>query len=108
MARLRPQQLYPSAGQLLGVYTVPSDKQVVLGSLHVCNQSADRGKFRVAIAPEGEDDSPEHYLYYDEPIDGYRAFNVAIGVTLREKDEVRVWSSHGAMSFQVFGAVEDA
>lgn len=106
MARLRA-QAFPDAGVLTTLYTVPQDTEATGSTLVICNQSGEDRTFRVAVAPEGEDDSAEHYLYHDEPLRAHRTFAATFGPTLLEGDEVRVQSS-GYVSFNFFGREESA
>ena len=92
----------------MDVYTVPPSKQATLSTVVVCNQSKSRAAFRVAVAVAGAADTEKQYLYRDEPIDGNRSFPFTLGVTMGAGDVLRVYSSSGRVSFNVFGSEGDA
>lgn len=97
-----PSQLAPGASSLSTLYTVPGATTAVLSSLIVCNRSALRGTFRVVVAIAGAALADEQYLYYDEPVDGNRTWAITLGITLGAADVVKVLSSNGQMSFNLF------
>lgn len=99
-----PSQLAPAAGSLLDLYTVPALTKAVVSSLAVCNRGTQRATFRVVIAIAGAALADPQYVYYDEPVDGNRTFIFTIGATLGAADVVRVLSSNGLMSFNLFKA----
>lgn len=102
----QPAQKYPDANVLTDLYTVPDDKQATM-NVHVCNQAAQASTFRLAVAPNGEDDASKHYYYYNEPIDGYRGFQVVIGMRGASGTVVRCWSGNGQISFNL-SRIEEA
>lgn len=99
-----PSQLAPAAGSLTTLYTVPGATKAVLSSLAVCNRGTQRGTFRVLVAIAGAALADEQYLYYDEPVDGNRTWAITLGITLGAADVVKVLSSNGQMSFNLFKA----
>lgn len=99
-------QAKPAAGVLTDLDTVPSGVAHVVSSLVICNQDAADDAFRIAVAPAGAADSPEQYLYFDEPVPGNDTFVTTIGITLAATDVLRVESTNGDCSFNAFGTEE--
>lgn len=100
-------QLVPATHNLEVLYIVPADKQVIISTINICNQSAQDAYFYISIAPSGATDNPRQYIYYMEPVRAYRSFEVTRGLTLPENCHIRVKSSNGLCSFQAFGDVRD-
>lgn len=96
-------QVNPAATTSTDMYTVPASTNTTVSSIVVCNQSATAGTFRISVATAGAAIAPQHYLYYDHPIDGNTSFVLTIGITLSATDKVRVYSSSASMSFNAFG-----
>ena len=55
------------------------------------------------MAPAGAVDALQHYLFYDQAIDGNSTFIATIGITLATTDVVRVYATLATLSFNVFG-----
>jgi len=96
-------QNYPVANRLTTLYTVPVITQTVVSSFIVCNQSSYDDLFRMSVAVGGETDSPKQYLYYNVAVPGNDSFVANIGMTLSADDVVRVYSTNGFCSFNLFG-----
>jgi hypothetical protein len=100
-------QVLPSGGSLTPLYICPENRQVVASTLFITNQSSQDATFRVSVAMNGESDATKHYLYYDEPIRAKRSYEVTRGITLQENCHIRVYSSNGQISFNLFGDERD-
>lgn len=97
-------QSIPAANTLTTLYTVPGATSVVISTLVICNQSNQPANFRVSVAISGAANDLRQYVYFDEIISSMRAFPVTCGWTLATTDVVRVQSSNGLCSFNLFGA----
>jgi hypothetical protein len=84
---------------LTDMWEVPANVEATISML-VCNQNARRATFSLAIAPNGDGDSEEHYLCKDTPVDASRPFQIMTGMTVRAGTVVRVKGS--GFSFQLF------
>lgn len=97
----------PAATVLTDLDTVPADSFHVISSLVICNQdTVNDDSFRVSVAVAGAADSPEQYLYFDQPVNAGDTFIATIGITLAETDVLRVRSTNGDCSFNAFGTEE--
>jgi hypothetical protein len=97
-------QQSPAAGTLTDLYTVPGGKSAVASSIVVCNRDAlQTAAFRIAVVVGGLADDVKQYLYYDQEIEPNCSFVAMVGLTLATTDVVRVQSSNGACSFNLFG-----
>ena len=96
-------QSNPSAATLTTLYTVPASTDAVCSSIVVCNRSATKTTFRVAVRPLGASISDEHYLFYDVEIRGNDTFVATIGITLEATDVVSVYATNATLSFNLFG-----
>jgi hypothetical protein len=96
-------QSNPSATTNTNLYTVPAQKEAILSSIVVTNQSGSGGTYRVAIRPNGETIAAKHYIAYDRAIDANATETHTIGVTMDAADIVTVFASAGTMSFNAFG-----
>ena len=94
-------QIIPTLAVLTDAYTAPS--QVTVSSIVVCNQSSTEDKFRISIAVAGAVDNSKQYLYYDASISENRVLIVTSGITLGSTDVIRVYSTNGTISFNIFG-----
>ena len=96
-------QSNPSATTLTAAYTVPAATMTSVSSIVVANRSATATSFRISVAPAGAVDALQHYLFYDQAIDGNSTFIATIGITLATTDVVRVYATLATLSFNVFG-----
>lgn len=101
-------QLQLTGASLDDVYTVPSNKQVVISTVTVCNtNSSSADAFRIAVAPAGDSDKPQHYIYWDFPIPALQTFAITFGITMEQTDILRAQSVGGDIIVNVFGEEED-
>lgn len=96
-------QAAPSSGILTDLYTVPSAAQTAISSIIVCNLSNTGTSFNVSIAINGAGDSQQQYIYYGMPLDVNDTFIATVGISLTSNDVIRVLSSAGIVSFNLFG-----
>lgn len=96
-----PSQLVPTAQTLSTLYTVPADTQAVVSSLHACNFGENSASVRVAVRPNGDSISLEHYLFYGLTISAYDTVEFGHGITMDATDVLSVWSSTGSVSFNM-------
>ena len=97
-----PKQSSPNANTLTDLYTVPAATQAVASSISVCNRDSNPGKFRIAVSVGGGAIADKDYLHYDTQIAGNDNYTATIGPTLTATDIVRVYSSNGLISFNMF------
>jgi hypothetical protein len=96
-------QSNPSATTNTNLYTVPTQKEAILSSIVVTNQSASGATYRIAIRPNGETIAAKHYIAFDRDITGNETETLTIGITMDAADIVTVFASSGTMSFNAFG-----
>lgn len=85
------------------LYTVPSGKSTVASTLTVCNRSSTSTTYRVAVRPSGAAISNEHYVLYDNFLDGGTTHFITIGMTVTATDVVTVYANDATVSFSIFG-----
>jgi len=96
-------QVNPTINILTVLYTVPSMVQTTVSSIVICNTSGNIDSFSVSVAVGGAADTLKQYIYYGQPLDANDTFVATIGMSLAAGDVVRVLSSAGNLSFNLFG-----
>lgn len=97
-------QVAPTANTDTDLLVVATGKQVVCSTVALCNRSSSVVlKYRIAVVPDGETLANEHYIIYDEFIDGRSSCRYTIGMTLNEGDKIIVRSDQSNLSCTVFG-----
>lgn len=96
-------QSKPAAAALTDLYVAPS--AVVVSSVTICNQVAVQTTWRLSVAISGSADNPKQYLYYNLPHQANDTFIATIGITLASSDVVRIYSTDGNLSFNLFGVI---
>lgn len=97
-------QLKPAATTLSTLYTVPAATSTVSSTLTVCEQAGAATTFRISVAVAGAADDPKQYLVYDAALAANETKTFTLGITLAATDIVRVYSTSGDVSFNLFGA----
>ena len=87
----------------LAALLVPASTVAVGSTLTACNQSSASTKIRIAVAVAGAADEAKQYLVYDLRLQGNEPYMMTIGPTLAATAVVRVYSSSGTVSFNLFG-----
>ncbi len=98
-------QSAPGATSLTDVYTVPTGKNATLRIL-VANRGGSAATFRVAVSPNGDTISSEHYVAYDEALPANSSVTSSSKM-LGDGDVVRVYASNANLSFSVTGIEQD-
>jgi len=101
-------QVSSTAATEIDLYTLPTDKYVVVSGLTVANRSSDDATIRISIAVGGVSTSDEQYVVYDEIMYGNSGSVYCKGITLGADDVVRVYASSDYISFGLFGVEVDA
>lgn len=96
-------QSNPTATTNTNLYTVPAQKEAILSSIVITNQSGSAGTYRIAIRPNGETITAKHFIAFDRDIAGNETETHTIGITMDAADIVTVFASSGTMSFNAFG-----
>lgn len=96
-------QAKPAAGALTTLYTVPALKEAACSSIAICNQSQTKDWFRLSHAVAGAADTPAQYVYWDVEVPAGCTFVATIGITAAATDVVRIQSTFGNCSFNLWG-----
>lgn len=96
-------QTIPIGGNLVALYTVPSNSQSSISTLVICNQNNVGTSFNISVSIGGAADTPAQYIYYQIPLDVNDTFTATIGISLSAGDVIRCLSSTGNVSFNLFG-----
>ena len=97
-------QQAPSAASLTTAYTVPSSTSTVVSTITATNRSGNVDRIRIAVRPAGASISNEHYIVYDDVLDGNVYGQITAGITLDATDVISVYSANGTTSFSAFGS----
>lgn len=97
-------QVEPAADTLTTVYTCPAATEAVVANICITNISSTLAAFRIAIRPNGDAINDKHYIVYDAGIDSYSYEFLTMPITLDANDVISVYSTTGAVSFNVFGS----
>lgn len=96
-------QLGPAATTLGTLYTVPGATSTSVASIIACNRDATAATFRVSLAAGGAALGSTQYIYFDTALPSNDTFIATVGVTLAATDELRVFASHGSVTFTAVG-----
>jgi len=96
-------QSAPSATTDTTLYTVPAQKEAVVSSITVVNRGSGSASYRIAVRPNGATIANQHYIAFDNSIEGKATETLAIGITLDAADTISVYASSGDFSFNAFG-----
>lgn len=100
----------PTAATLTAAYTVPGATTAVISSIVICNHSTTVSDLvRVSISVAGAADSAKQYIYGGITGNGLGlmpndTFVAQLGITLGAADIIRVYSTNGTSSFNIFGS----
>ena len=96
-------QSYPTLATLTDCYTVPAATSVIVSSITVCNSSNVTDSFSVSVAVAGAANNLKQYISSAVSISGNSTVTLTLGITLAATDVVRVYSTLGGLSFNIFG-----
>ena len=96
-------QSAPATTTWTDLYTVPAGTQAVCSTLSVCARTVTAG-IRIAVRPVGATLANEHYIIYDNWVDGGDTVFLTLGITLAATDVVSVYSNQATVSYNLFGS----
>ena len=96
-------QVLPAATTATTLYDVPVATQAVASTLSICNQGFTT-TIRVAVRPAGAALAAQHYIVYDNYVNGNDTLFLTIGVALSATDVVTVYAGTATVSFGLFGS----
>lgn len=89
---------------LTDVYTVPSATESVISTVILANRTATATTFRIALRPDGNAISNQHYIAYDVPLAANDSTTLTLGLTLDAADVVSVQAGDAnAISVNISG-----
>ena len=96
---------------LTDAYTVPASTNAVVSTITACNHAAAKDTIRISVAVAGAANTDAQYIYGGDTstgltVNGKDTFATTIGITLEATDVIRVYSTNGTTSFNIFGAEE--
>ena len=100
-------QSAPNATTNTDIYTVGTNKAIVVSSIVVCNRGTSSGTFRIAVRVAGAVIATKHYLFYDAPLASKSTTSISVGMTLATTDVITVYASSADFSFNIFGSEVD-
>ncbi len=104
-------QLVPLATTETVLFQVALSTHARIDELVVCNRSASLVSFRMSISLGGNATQTKDYIYFDLPLIANNTFSNEMGnggtsgLTLNQRDIVRVYASTADLTFTLFGAV---
>lgn len=104
-------QSMPSATTLTDAYTVPGATSTTVSTITACNHGSVADTIRVSVAVAGASNTDAQYVIGGDTSGGLSlsandTYMATIGMTLAATDVVRVYSTNGTTSFNIFGAEE--
>jgi hypothetical protein len=99
----------PGATTPTDLYSVPDytndskSGQTTCSSIVICNRGATATTFRVSVSVAEAATANKDYIFYDAPINGNTTVTAVLGITLGEKDMMRVYAGNANLSFTLFG-----
>jgi hypothetical protein len=94
----------PAATTDTTLYTVPSDTEIVISSITICNRAATAATYRIAMRPNGETLADKHYIAYNANVPSNDTIALTLGLTADAADVITVYASSASVSFGVFGS----
>jgi hypothetical protein len=94
----------PAATTDTTLYTVPSDTEIVISSITICNRAATAATYRIAMRPNGETLENKHYIAYGATVPANDTIALTLGLTADAADVITVYASTASVSFGVFGS----
>lgn len=96
-------QSKPAATTETTLFTA-SSTYVVASSLVICNQSSTADTVRVSVSVGGGATAAKDYICYDLNVSGNDTLSFTLGITMSNSDIIRVYSTNGTSSFNLFGS----
>lgn len=96
-------QSAPEAATLTDAYTVPGATQAVVSTITLCNLTGIDDLVSISVAVAGAADESKQYVVSDCDLEAHETKTLTLGLTLGATDVVRVYSSAGLTSFNLFG-----
>ena len=98
-------QVAPSVSSETALYTVPSLTQAVISTITVCNRTANKRTFRIAVKPTtGTTLATTHYIAFDAAVDAYDTVCLTLGIALGAGNTISVLQSSGSVNEVTFNA----
>ena len=86
------------------LYTSPLNTEINVDTVNVCNRSSTASLFRISISNKSTDTTlSADYQTYDMSCPGNDTIAVAIGLSLYNGQELRVYADSANLSFTAFG-----
>ena len=105
-----PTTTYAVLGQTVGtpalqsLYTAGASEQAVISTITIANRGTAADTYRIAVRPDGESISNQHYVAYDAACPGNDTIALTLGITLNGNDVISVYSGTTNLTFNAFGA----
>lgn len=97
-------QINPAAITATDMYTVPTNTQVVVSTMTICNLGNTAATYRIAIRPDGEELLSKHYIAFDSTVGANDTVALTLGLTANSSDVFTVYGSSANISFGLFGS----
>lgn len=97
-------QTAPAANTMTTVYTVPSTANAVISSVTICNQATGNAQVGIAVCPANTAVTETQYVVRNAVCVPNDTIFLTLGITLATTDTIRVVSTNGNTSFNVFGS----
>ena len=97
-------QASPAATTDTTLYTVPSNTQVAISTITICNRASTAATYRIAMRPNGEALVDKHYIAYGASIPANDTVALTLGLTADAADVITIYSSTASVSFGIFGS----
>jgi hypothetical protein len=85
------------------LYTVPSETNVVVSNITICNRINESTFFDIAISPNGANLSDNHYISDYNLIGANETITLNVGLAIDSTDVIRVRGYNSGLTFSAFG-----
>jgi hypothetical protein len=101
---MRLASVAPSGSLEYSLYSAPENTEINVDTVNVCNRSATDSLFRISISNNSTDTTlSSDYQVYDMNCPANDTIAIAIGLSLYNSQEIRVYADSANLSFTAFG-----
>ena len=84
------------------LYTTTAGYAGIVSTLAITNTTGTSGTYRIAVVPSGQTLGTQHYIAYEQIINGYESVYLTLGISMAAGDKIKVFAQPG-IAFTAFG-----
>lgn len=89
------------------LFLAPGDATTTISEIVFANRSASGADFRLAVVPDGEELSPEHWIAYGRHLEGNHSQLIQVQRVMEAGDTLVAWTDGADVIAHVFGKVAE-